>query len=87
MTEEEEVNAINGMDKAALIHGIMGSRTVSFAELLTTNRYNKLKKVTKLATSKKKHPVCSYTSPDPYTWMDGFGLLFNKMILDFRFTI
>jgi hypothetical protein len=31
----------------------------------------KMKKTTKLSVSKKKHPVFSYTSPDPYTW-DGW---------------
>lgn len=31
----------------------------------------KLKKATKLAASKKKHPVFSFTSPDPYVW-DGW---------------
>ncbi|MGD0711109.1 MAG: hypothetical protein ABR968_07975 [Bacteroidales bacterium] len=29
-----------------------------------------LKKATKMAASKKKHPVFSITSPDPYVWSD-----------------
>lgn len=56
MTEEEAIaiNKIIGMDNVALIHGIMGSRTVSFAKLLRTDRNNKLKKALKSKDCFKK---------------------------------
>ncbi len=57
-------NTILAINHSGILPAGHGSKTPVIVPI-------KLKKATKLAVSKKKHPVFSFTSPDPYTW-DGW---------------